>query len=383
MTPPRQMIFLDHTGTPGGGQLEAFRLLPRLSAIRPHSLFITGGVTADGLAAKGIDVTVLDRTHHFRARRAPSYARGVWREIRRTPRGTPIVALSTAAAQVLAFLPRAGHPRILRLNEDMQRFAGRGWKSLLYFSWIFRRYDIYIANSSWTRETIPHSLRRVPAYTAFSLSGLSEPLKRPHPILANQTVRVACFSRSARWKGLDIAIKAIDIVAREGHDVALDLFGGDWQSEEPYREELHDLAARSAARISFRGHTDHVLDTMAGLDIVIMPSRLPEPFGQVTVQSLAAGCLTITSGHGGSLELVEDGVTGLTFANDDERDLARALVWALSNRTEARRIAEAGARSASELTDAVLARGLEEALLHVSSDEFETSSPRVSPETSR
>lgn len=361
-------VFFDHTATPGGGQLESLRLLPRLKRVRPRALFATGGYTADKLSDAGIPVRVLDRREIFHAWQIPLHALRVWKTLRSVPADTPVVALSTAAAQILAFLPRSGRVRVLRLNEDLQRFTGRGWKSLLYFGWIFRRYDGFVSNSRWTSSTIPDSLQHVPLTEAYSLSGITSPPERERPPFSEPVLRVACFSRAARWKGLDLAIDAVSRVSAQGIPVTLELHGGEWQGEPGYRDELRRLAQASGAPVKFEGHVEDVLAVMSDVDMVIMPSRLPEPFGQVTVQSLAAGCLTVVSDHGGSLELVEDGVTGRTFRRDDPEDLAQILAWAAENREQAALIAQAGAASAARLTDAALGESLENALVRVLAD---------------
>lgn len=366
------VVFLDHTGTPGGGQLEMLRLLPQLERIAPRAVFATGGITADQLSAAGVDVLTLDKARVFRAWKAPYYARLMDRALQRIPRDTPIVAVSSAAAQILAFLPRGRRRRVFRLNEDFERFKGRGWKSLLYFGWIFRRYDGFLANSHWTASTVPRSLSRVPLRSAHSLSGITGPVYRPTPVFADSDVRVACFSRSARWKGLDLAVDAVTRVAARGYPISLRLYGGEWQGNAGYGAELRRLAEESPANITFEGHVDDVLEVMTTVDVVIMPSRLPEPFGQVTVQSLAAGCLTIVSDHGGSLELVQDMRTGRTFRNEDAGDLARVLTWVLEDRTAAAAIARDGALTASRMKDSTLARRMEDAILDLVGDGSDT-----------
>ena len=58
---------------------------------------------------------------------------------------------------------------------------------------------------------------------------------------------------------------------------------------------------------------------------VVIPSILPEPFGRVAVESFACGTPVVTSGHGGSAQVVEHEVTGLHYAPGDIAALAAAL----------------------------------------------------------
>ncbi|MCA1305498.1 glycosyltransferase family 4 protein [Microbacterium esteraromaticum] len=359
----RRVIFFDHAGTPGGGQLSAARLLPLLQEVEPIALYLTGGSVAEQMRESGIRTTVLEPTSDFSTAALFRYAHTVAQYLRTVDPSVPVVAMSTAAAQVLALVPRGRRPRLLRLSEDMQRYQQRGIKSLAYFRLIFPRFDGFLSNSEWTSSTIPASLRTIPVRLAYPLSGVQRTAQRSTPVLEEPTVRIACFSRAARWKGLDLAIDAVGRLTSGDRPVQLTIFGGEAQSEPDYAAELRQTAQRSGAEVVFAGHVDDVLTAMQDVDIVIMPSRLPEPFGQVTVQSLAAGCLTVVSAHGGSLEIVEDQRTGLTFPPDDASGLHRVLAAALNDSRTASSVAEAGCSSASRFTDAALARDFESAML--------------------
>lgn len=372
------MIFLDHEGTPGGGQLSARRLLPRLTAIDPHAVFITPGPVAGDLTRDGLPVDILfPSSRGYRTWKAALYAAALARWLRTFPPEVPVVALSTASAQVLALLPRLGRKRFLRLSEDMERYSGRSLKSWIYFRWVFRRFNGYISNSEWTASTIPAELSQVPVYMAYPLSGIGVESPRLRPVLTSEHVRLACFSRPVEWKGLDLAIHAVDHLHRQGYDVSLTIYGGGWYDDGSHMKHLKSLASRSAASVRLAGHIDDVLREMRSVDVVILPSRLPEPYGQVTAQSLASGCLTVVSDHGGSLELVRNGSTGLTFPSNDSTGLASVLEGALKDREASRSIAAAGQKAAAQLTDEALAADFERVLLQLRNGLSPTSGPGI------
>jgi len=64
--------------------------------------------------------------------------------------------------------------------------------------------------------------------------------------------------------------------------------------------------------------------------ITVFPS-LYEPFGIVALEAMAAGVPVIVSRTGGLAEIVEEGVTGLTFTPGDPDDLLRCLVYLWQN----------------------------------------------------
>ena len=57
----------------------------------------------------------------------------------------------------------------------------------------------------------------------------------------------------------------------------------------------------------------------------VFPSIYPEAFGITGAEIQASGLVLVSSGVGGSAELIENGVTGLTFQTGDAQDLAAKL----------------------------------------------------------
>jgi glycosyltransferase involved in cell wall biosynthesis len=118
-------------------------------------------------------------------------------------------------------------------------------------------------------------------------------------------------------KGQDIAIEAL----AERQDIILHLIGcdgdgaGDW---------VADMKARAAENIKFVGATTDVAATIRrlGIQFSVVPSRWPEPFGLVAIESMASSCITIVSGRGGLEEIAQR--TGALVAKD-ARELSGLL----------------------------------------------------------
>jgi glycogen(starch) synthase len=108
----------------------------------------------------------------------------------------------------------------------------------------------------------------------------------------------------------------------------------------PNRGELEDLARRLGLEhaVSFGGFVGSRLSaTMAATDAMVVPS-LYEPFGMVALEAAAAGAPLAVSATGGLAEIVEPGVTGVTFPARDEGALARSVSTLLADRPGARRM---------------------------------------------
>lgn len=116
----------------------------------------------------------------------------------------------------------------------------------------------------------------------------------------------------------------------------------------PYREELEALAGRdrTASIVSFPGFLPalELAALLAAADCVVVPSRY-EPFGMIALEAHAAGTPVAAAASGGLAELVDPGVTGVTFPAADPVGLADAVDRLLRDEVFARRVARR-ARSA-------------------------------------
>lgn len=330
MNSESRILFVDHEGHPGGGQLAGLRILPNLGFANASVVYAKGGPVADAMAKTHTPVRVLLGESPFSRSDFLHAAIAMRREIIRT-KPEAIVVLSTTAAQILA-LVRPQAPVILRLSEDMDRYKDRGIKSLLYFKCIFPIFKGFLANSSWTADTIPADLEHIPVAVAYPLSGIEPSVdeqgaRSTFPLDGSQ-LKIACFSRITEWKGTDLAIRAVAQLkaARPHLRIQLDVYGGTAPTDLAYADSVRSLAEDLQLDVVFHGHVSESQRAMRATDIVLLPSRLPEPFGQVTAQALANGCVVIASDTGGTLELIKDGANGRLFKTGSSEDLTARLL---------------------------------------------------------
>jgi len=109
----------------------------------------------------------------------------------------------------------------------------------------------------------------------------------------------------------------------------------------PYRTELQDRARalRLHRVVSFTGFVGAELPAvLAATNAVVVPS-IYEPFGMVALEAASAGAPLAVAATGGLAEIVEPGVTGVTFPARNPEGLAAAVTTLLSDRVAARRMA--------------------------------------------
>src|SRR5439155_21525575 len=79
--------------------------------------------------------------------------------------------------------------------------------------------------------------------------------------------------------------------------------------------------------------------TFAASDTVVVPS-IYEPFGMVALEAAAAGAPLAVATTGGLAEIVEPGVTGMTFPAGDPAAIADAVSTLLADNRSARLMAD-------------------------------------------
>jgi glycosyltransferase involved in cell wall biosynthesis len=84
------------------------------------------------------------------------------------------------------------------------------------------------------------------------------------------------------------------------------------------------------------------------LDIFVLPSRKPEPFGLVTVEAMMQGRAVIATNHGGTCELIQDGESGMLVPPSQPQALATTIELLLTDATLREKLGQAAAIYARE-----------------------------------
>jgi glycosyltransferase involved in cell wall biosynthesis len=169
---------------------------------------------------------------------------------------------------------------------------------------------------------------------------------------------VLMSARRVPWKGHEDLILAAKILAADGflNDSCVIINGAgllDSRSLE-YEAQLGRLIARLGLTdkvfLLDQLSQDEIAACYAAAYIAVLPSREPEPFGYANIEAMLAGVPVIGSAHGGPLEYIEDGVSGILVPPKSPPAIAAAIRRLLHDPTEHDRIGRAGRTSASRFT---------------------------------
>jgi L-malate glycosyltransferase len=163
------------------------------------------------------------------------------------------------------------------------------------------------------------------------------------------------------WKGQATAIRALAALRAGGIEAHLVLvgevaFGGKAvrYDNHAYLAELRRLVDGLGVRdaVHLLGHRADVPAVLRALDLHLLPSH-DEPFGLVTVESMALGTPPLVGADGAGRELVQDGVTGRVVASRDPGAWAAAAGALLADPEAMARLAAAGPAAAARFSDDV------------------------------
>ncbi|MDP2807185.1 MAG: glycosyltransferase family 4 protein, partial [bacterium] len=112
------------------------------------------------------------------------------------------------------------------------------------------------------------------------------------------------------------------------------IVGGAMPGEEQYTESLkHTSEKQGISRNTvFFGWRKDALELMGCFDLLVVPSK-KEPFGRVTVEAMMLGIPVVATASGGTMEIVDDNITGLLFAPGDHQALAEKILYLLKDPT--------------------------------------------------
>jgi glycosyltransferase involved in cell wall biosynthesis len=158
---------------------------------------------------------------------------------------------------------------------------------------------------------------------------------------------VGIVCRLDPWKGVDDFLAAASEVARADHEAAFAVIGGPIVGQEAYEDALKNSARELGlgGRVRFSGWRygpADMPDVHRALDVLVLASREPEPFGLVLLEAMATAKPVIATARGGPLDIVENGRTGDLVPPRDPAALARAIIALLHDPARSARMGANG-----------------------------------------
>lgn len=155
-------------------------------------------------------------------------------------------------------------------------------------------------------------------------------VRKKHLKVDEKTVTIGLVGRISKWKGQMLLLEAFKELEKKYSNISnihLVYVGSVSESQEYLLTDLiekvkaYDLENKVTI-IDFQKNIWQIYDA---LDIIVVPSTEPEPFGLVATEAMLSYKPVIAANHGGLTEIVVDNETGLFFKPRDTKDLQEKL----------------------------------------------------------
>lgn len=368
---PIRVLFINHTAKAGGGEL-ALRLLIRhldRSFVEPHLVLFEDGPIAE-LLRDDAHVHILPLAAEIRERRKdrlgmlgiadfrhmfglPAFVIRLSTMIEKL--NVDVVHTNSLKADILGGLAaRIARKRVVwhvrdRISDDYLPSITAG---------VFRRLarlipHAIITNSYSTLESLrlpdvrrnAHPNPVTVAHDGFDFNQLPTASGEPRPHLV-----IGLVGRISPWKGQDVFLRAIQKIHLTFPAVQFQIVGSALFGEDHYAGHLRSLCTELNIEhcVEFCGFVSDIHEHISTLDILVHASTIPEPFGQVILEGMAAGKAIVATRAGGAAEIVVDEVSGILVPMNDPDALACALRRLIENSDLRKRLGTAGRLRAQE-----------------------------------
>jgi L-malate glycosyltransferase len=277
-----------------------------------------------------------------------------------------VIHANTTRAGVMAAVARrfGAPPFVVRAHEHIPLTrAGRAVRALLV-----PRASAIVAVSDYTARKFDEGLERPVAqrvYNSIDHTRFNETVRpaglRAELGLPPDAALLGHVAQITPWKGQDTSIRALAQLRGQGLDAHLAVAGQVAFGGKRVRYDNRGFMARLERLVGdlgvgdavhFLGQRSDVPEVLRDLDMSLLPSW-EEPFGLVTVESMAVGTPPLVGDVGAGPELVDDGVTGRTLPPRQPEPWAAAVRDLLEEPETLRRLGRNGPPAAARFHDEV------------------------------
>jgi glycosyltransferase involved in cell wall biosynthesis len=346
----KKILLVHNSADIYGASRSLLRLAQRLDRSRftPIVLLPENGPLQNLLADSRIEVLIFPRL------------RVITRPVLRSPRLLPWLLGFVPSAQALARLTREKNIALIHTNTGVicnsalaARFAGiphiwhiRDW--FQEFGPLWKPYSRYILALSKKVLCVSRAIaEQFPPSPKIEVLNNGIDLSEFHPITPQERQearKTFGFSESDLVagtvgrlkffrKGQEFLIQAAAQLQARGKPIKLLIAGGPAPGAEDHFERMRQLANQLglADRVVFTGELANPRPAYAAMDIFILPSAQPEPFGGVVMEAMSLGLPIIGTHIGGTPDQIAEGETGFLIPPSDPKALAQALNRLIEN----------------------------------------------------
>lgn len=156
--------------------------------------------------------------------------------------------------------------------------------------------------------------------------------------LSQTTTLIGMIGRVSYLKGQEYFLQIAYELLKQDKNLRFVMVGDAYPGNEHLYEELNSLKEKLGISDSVidLGYRRDIPDILAGLNLFVLPSTLPDSFPTVILEAMQLEKAIISTRQGGAVEMLEDQVSGL-FIPVDKPEVAAEIILPLLRNNEARK----------------------------------------------
>lgn len=210
---------------------------------------------------------------------------------------------------VFARLVRKKTKSVIHVREIQHGIIAKGFRMLLNFS-----KATLIFNSERTHRSFFEKKKSFHHVVENGVPGFQKVAD-----ITLEKIKLLIVGRINGWKGQDFFLRTFSLIDSSNHDVELRIVGSVFGGQDHFRTNLDQLIQEFdlGSKVQIFDFTTDIEQHIEWSNIVVVPSKKPEPFGRVAIEGMSAGRALLVADHGGLADIVDHGITGLKFSPND------------------------------------------------------------------
>jgi glycosyltransferase involved in cell wall biosynthesis len=143
----------------------------------------------------------------------------------------------------------------------------------------------------------------------------------------------ALVGRISRWKGQMLLLETFNELIKKHQNIKLVYIGSAPPNQEQFLDSLKEKIAEYdlTDNVEIIPFQENINQFWQSIDVAVVPSTEPEPFGMVAIEAMMAKKPVIAANHGGLTEILVNNETGFLVEPNNKNDLQEALEKLINN----------------------------------------------------
>lgn len=152
-------------------------------------------------------------------------------------------------------------------------------------------------------------------------------------LTSDNEIIFALVGRISRWKGQMLLLEAFNKLIKIHQNIRLVYIGSTPPNQEHFLDTLKEKIKNYGLikKVNIIPFQDNIHQFWQSIDVAVVSSTEPEPFGMVAIEAMMAKKPVIAANHGGLTEIVVDNETGFLVEPNNKDALKDALEKLITN----------------------------------------------------